>query len=66
MHMMLNGFKQTVRPSLGYRWRSPFCDCCSALQLLGERSPIGLSKEEFGREGRDFQALHSKLAFATT
>ena len=66
MHVLLNGSKQTVRLCLGYRCRCPFCDRCSALQLLGKRSPIGLSKEEVGREGRDFQALHSKLAFATT
>ncbi len=66
MHVMLNGFQQTVRPCLGYRWCSPFGDRCSALQLLGQRSPAGLSKEELGREGRDFQTLHSELVFATT
>ena len=66
MHVLLNGSKQTVRPCLGYRWRRPICDRCPALQLLGKRGPTGLSKEEVGREGRDFQARNSELVFATT
>ena len=66
MHVMLNGSKQIVRPCLVYHWRRPFGDRCSALQLLGKRGPTGLSKEEVGREGRDFQARNSELVFATT
>ncbi len=66
MHVLLNGSKQTVRPCLGYRWRRPFCDCCSALQLLGKRGPTGFTKEEVEREGRDFQTLHTEFFLATT
>ena len=67
MHVLLNGYKQTVMPCLGYQVRHPFCDCCSVLQLLGKRGPAGLSKEEDVREGRDSQALlSSELVLAAT